>query len=99
VFHRLESPTQTAATAKLQEQSREIWGLPARGSSLPSVKAYRDALPAGDRGVEFGTPIAVVKGHGTPWEARWYYHYTPGVTMNTQGYAVIPVDMFKNMQP
>jgi hypothetical protein len=44
-FHRLESPTQTTAVASQQVASGEIWGAPARGSNIPSVKAYRNSLP------------------------------------------------------
>ncbi|MDO8942404.1 MAG: hypothetical protein Q7U75_04425, partial [Desulfobacterales bacterium] len=56
-FHRVENPTtQTKKIAKLQETSREIWGLPARGSGQPSVKAYPGGL-ASKRGVEFTTNI------------------------------------------
>jgi hypothetical protein len=78
-FHRLESPTQTRSDAVKQVASGEIWGRPARGSDIPSVKAYRNALPAGQRGVEFTTAVLPQKGSGTPYEARWYYPNTPGV--------------------
>lgn len=101
VYHRGETSTQSAATAKLQEQSKEIWGQPMRGGgNIPCVKAYIGHLPAGWRGIEFTTPIAPCPQHCTPGiEARWYYGWCPGVTLNSAGYAVIPVSTFKNMQP
>jgi hypothetical protein len=100
-YHRLESPTQTTADAVFQVNSGEIWGLPARGSNIPSVKAYRNALPTSQRGIEFNTPIAPQVGSGTPYEARWYYPHTPGVqqkTKNSQDYAVVIAAVI-NCQP
>ena len=100
-FHRLESPTQTIHDAILQVNSSEIWGKAARGSNIPSVKAYRNAIPTGQRGVEFTTPIAPQKGSGSPHEAKWYYPNTPGVTQKTQNsidYAVISATV-RNLQP
>lgn len=44
-YHRLESSKQTPADAKAQVASGEIWGLPARWSAIPCVKAYRPGLP------------------------------------------------------
>jgi hypothetical protein len=49
-FHRLESPTQTPATAALQEANGEVWRATARGGLNPAVKAYRGPLPPGARG-------------------------------------------------
>ena len=77
-FHRQESPTQTKADADRQASSGEVWGGPARGSSLPSVKAYRSALPASVRGIEFDTTASPTPGSGTKHEARWYTS-SPGV--------------------
>jgi hypothetical protein len=91
-FHRLESPTQTKQDALLQVNSGEIWGKAARGSNIPTVKAYRRAIPAGERGVEFTTDIMPEPGSGSPYEARWYFPFTPGViqrTANGVDYAVI----------
>ena len=73
------------------------------GSSIPSVKAYRGAMPPGRRGVEFTTPIAPHRGAGTPYEARWYYPpHTPGVLArrNAAGedFAAIPATVI-NLQP
>jgi hypothetical protein len=96
-YHRLESPTQTSVVAKAQVASGEIWGLPARGSNIPSVKAYRNVLPANRRGIEFVTPVAPTPGSGTPYEARWYYA-SPGVRLNSGEYAAIPATVTKNSQ-
>ena len=105
-FHRLESPTQTPADAKLQDSSKEIWGKPASNtaqSNLPCVKAYRGILPSGQRGVEFETPIVPQRGSGTPFEARWYLNFTNGVLQRTDAagtvYAAISLSRFVNGQP
>lgn len=102
VFHRLESPTQTRADALVQVASGEVWGRPARGSNIPSVKAYRNALPQGQRGIEFSTAVSPHKGSGTPYEARWYYPHTAGVLYRVdakgQDYAAIPAHV-TNFQP
>lgn len=92
-FHRLaNADTQSDATALLQQQSGEVWGSPARGSSIPSVKAYRGTLPSHERGIEFRTIVEPQKGSGTKYEARWYYPQTPGVLERGNGaYAAIPV--------
>ena len=101
-FHRLESPSQTSADAVQQVLSGEIWGKEARGSNIPSVKAYRNHIPAGSRGIEFTTPVAPQRGSGTPYEARWYYPHTPSVALkqdaNNFDYAVIPAAV-TNYQP
>jgi hypothetical protein len=100
-FHRLESPTQTRADALQQVASGEVWGAPARGSDIPSVKAYRNSLPAGQRGIEFTTSVHPQKGSGTRYEARWYHPHTPGTmkrTRNGKDYAAIPAAV-TNHQP
>ena len=100
-FHRLESPTQTVEDALQQVASGEIWGRPARGSNIPSVKAYRNTLPAGERGIQFTTEIAPHVGSGTPYEARWYYPNTPGVLLrhkSNEDFAAITADV-TNLQP
>ena len=56
-YHRVESPTQTAADALAQQQTGELWGFPPRGSDIPKVKAYTGPLPSGRRGIEFTTPV------------------------------------------
>src|SRR5260221_11867275 len=73
--------------------------LPRKRPLLPCVQAYKGHLPTGWRGIEFTTPIAPVPSHCTPWEARWYANYCAGVNVNAQGFAVIPVSTFRNMQP
>jgi hypothetical protein len=100
-FHRVENPTtQTKEIAMLQELSDEIWGRPARGSGLPSVKAYPGPLP-NRRGVEFTTNIEPMP-NSAPNEARWYLNETPGVQLrqqNHEDFACICVKNFRNMQP
>ena len=83
----------------------EMWGAPARNTSqsdLPCVKAYRNSLPVGQRGVEFETPISPQRGSGTPIEARWYLNITVGVEKRTSAgtdYAAIRLSRFDNRQP
>lgn len=58
LYHRRESPTQDPQTARMQEESGEIWGYPPKpGGQFARVKAYSGALPVGVRGVEFITPV------------------------------------------
>src|SRR3954453_16401886 len=90
-------PTQTRADAQRQQISGELWRRPAWGSGIASVKAYRNLLPAGARGIEFVTPVVPSRGRGTPHEARWYIG-DPGVAENAQGDAVIPITVSKNTQ-
>lgn len=101
-FHRLESPTQTAATARLQAASGEIWGAPARLNGLfPCVKAYRGPLPPATRGIEFTTTVAPDMGSSTPIEFRWYYPQNPRVELRVSAgidYACIPAQV-DNRQP
>jgi hypothetical protein len=98
LYHRLEnSRTQTTQDAKAQESSGEIWGHPARWSSIPCVKAYRNGLPTGSRGLEFTTDVAPTPGSGSPFEAFWYQG-TPGVTVNKLGLAVIKGTVTNNTQ-
>lgn len=64
-FHRLESPSQTPEVAKMQIDSREIWGGPARNflqGQLPKVKAYENELPEDKRGIQFTTDVAPDRG-------------------------------------
>lgn len=72
VYHRLGSPSQTLQTAVLQTHSHEVWGLGAFHSPLPSVKAYRGALPPNMDGIEFETDIPPTPGTSTPTTAYWY---------------------------
>jgi hypothetical protein len=89
VYHRLESDTQTPEDAKIQTQTREIWGRPARGSNIPSVKAYRGKLPSGQRGVQLPKHPSKARIKSTP---------LPGVLKNSEfiPQAIVrrPVDAF-----
>lgn len=100
LFYRVENPTtQTREIAEMQEQSREIWGRPARGSGQPSVKAYPGTLP-NRRGVEFTTDLKPMPG-SAPNEARWYWQWCPGVQLrhkNGEDFASISVTSFRNEQ-
>jgi hypothetical protein len=98
LYHRKESPTQTPADAMLQVSSMEIWGRPARGSHIPSVKAYRGILPSSGRGVEFTTLVSPTPGSGTPFEARWYEN-TRGVMRKHSDFVAIPASTVINRQP
>ncbi|HEX4507576.1 MAG TPA: RHS repeat-associated core domain-containing protein, partial [Alphaproteobacteria bacterium] len=95
---RKESPTQKASHAVLQVGSMEIWGKAARGSSIPAVKAYRHQLPAGDRGIEFSTPVLETRGTGTPFLAYWYEN-SPGVVPRNPDYVAISICCIENRQP
>jgi len=102
-FHRVQNPhTQTAKIAKMQELSGELWGLPARGSGQPAVKAYPGPLTEDKgRGIEFTTDIEPMPG-SSPNQAQWYWKWTPGVELRQQNgkdYACIAWTSFKNMQP
>jgi hypothetical protein len=97
-YHRDESPTQTKADALQQQASMEVWGRPARGSSIPSVKAYRNQLPPADRGIDFDTLVPPTPGSGTPFEARWYEN-SPGVIRKQADFVAIPVTALTNKQP
>lgn len=79
-YHRLESPSQSLETAIYQTHSNEIWGAAARGSLLPSVKAYVGPLPAGADGIEFDIAAPANPG-GTPTTAKWYLGRQPAVTV------------------
>ena len=73
-FHRIESPTQSSETAKLQQESQQIWGRARRHSDIPQVQAYLGPLPQissttqYERGIEFWTHAAPDKG---TVHARW----------------------------
>ena len=64
IYHRKKSDSQTAAVARLQIETQEIWGGPCRNfmySDIPKVKAYLNKLPmqkdrvTQERGIEFTT--------------------------------------------
>ncbi|MBV1797148.1 hypothetical protein [Siccirubricoccus sp. G192] len=99
IYHRVETPTQTAATARKQALSGEVWGRPARGSGIPSVKAYFGPLVPGQRGIEFTTPVPHDPNYSYPFEARWYYGHTPGVQLNNYGFAFIPAVVTNKQVP
>lgn len=100
VYHKVETTTQTPETAAMQQRSGEIWGKePRLGGLGPSVNAYVGPLPAGARGIEFTTSIP--PGSALPFPgglARWYGDRQPGVSINDQGFAVLPVTILKNTQ-
>lgn len=78
IYHRLQSPSQNLETSVYQAHSEEIWGKAARGSSLPSVKAYLGPLPANTAGIEFETDIAPHVG-SVPQVPKWYLGRCPAV--------------------
>lgn len=65
---------------------------------MPSVKAYRNALPP-RRGIEFCSNVSPTPGKGTPYEARWYLG-SAGVMarQSTSTFAAIPIYYIKNTQ-
>ncbi len=95
-YHRLESPTQTKTDASVQVMTGEIWGQSTPFSAIPAVRAYRNALPSTDRGIEFYT---YVKPHDDPHPTlvRWL-KTTAGVQMKPNGFVAIPVVGIKNTQ-
>jgi hypothetical protein len=94
-FHRLRNlVTQSDAIADRQQQSQELWGRAARWSSLLSVKAYVGPLTGGAEGIEFVTAIA--PSSNTPYRVFWY-EGSLGVSINDQGFAVIPVTITKRV--
>jgi hypothetical protein len=56
-YHRIESPTQSFATALRQRDSGEIWGRVPRAGFTPVVQAYVGDLPVSRDGIEFTTDI------------------------------------------
>jgi Pentapeptide repeats (8 copies) len=99
-FHRIESPTQTQAEAIRQKEAGLVTGTASRGSSGPSVKAYRGPLNENVRGVEFYTSVQPTVNAGSPFEARWYCG-SNGVELlniNGQSFAAIPVVISKFAQ-
>ncbi len=75
-----------------QQQSQEVWGLAAQWSHLRAVKAYVGPLPPNRQGIEFMT--AVAPSRSSPYNVFWYQG-DPGVSVNSQGYAVIPAIITK----
>ena len=98
-YHRNEAPFQTAADAKLQVASGEIWGRTPRDGLGPTVQAYREDAIRQDRRLEFSTDIK--PGSESPFEAWWYLGLTPGVERREKSgeeFACIRVDNISNLQ-
>ncbi len=100
VYHRFETRTQTVEDAQLQERTGLMGGYAARGSDIPSVKAYSGPLPEGSRGVEFKTSVEPALG-SVPGQPKWYAGQ-PGVGLipgkDNRDMAVIPVTILRNTQ-
>jgi hypothetical protein len=99
VYHRRQSPTQSAEMAALQESSGEIWGTYDRvmGGRSPflSVDAYVGPLPDGTKGIEFTTVVPADK-NTPPRVARWT---GPRDGVIVEGdYAKIKVTVTRNTQ-
>jgi hypothetical protein len=72
LYHRkANGHSQTLAHALQQAKSGELWGNPARYSTIPSVKAYTGALPDNEDGIEFTTDTRPTPGQ-PPRYAFWY---------------------------
>ena len=100
VYHRKESPTQTAEIARLQEETGEIWGTYNRDFSggyrlLPSVDAFIGPLAVNERGIEFVTDVPPDP-HSRVGLARWTGP-RPGVRIEDD-YAKIKVVVLRNAQ-
>ncbi|MDT0530454.1 polymorphic toxin-type HINT domain-containing protein [Micromonospora sp. DSM 115977] len=98
-YHRLKSPTQGDDVAAQMSEGGELWGNVSRVSfqDRPMVQAYRGALPAGKRGVEFYTPVKPLSPRNSPpGEARWVAGM-PGVRVEDD-YAKIKIIVTRNTQ-
>lgn len=96
-YYRIESPTQTSEDAKRQEESKEIWGRPARGSDKPKVKAYAGKLPANARGIEFTTDVE--PDPSTPPGSAYWSGPRSGVCVHESGeFAILRVLAIVNRQ-
>jgi len=98
VFHRNEATFQTAAVAKLQEDSNEIWGRKPANGFEPTVQAYRPLGIKQARRIEFSTDVK--PGAETPYEA-WWYLSDPDVETRYHGreqFACISVEVSLNTQ-
>jgi RHS repeat-associated protein len=99
IYHRFETRTQTPEDAEMQERTGLVGGYPARGSEMPTVKAYSGPLPAGRRGIEFSTTVAPAPG-SVPGQPKWYPGQ-PGVGVIPGKFgpmAVIPAVILRNTQ-
>jgi hypothetical protein len=99
LYHRTETDSQSAADAKKQIVSQEIWGGPGRNfhqSHIPKVMAYADCLPLTNdrktkqRGIEFTTTVKPDQGCH-PYQPTWSGE-REGVR-NEDGYAKIKVQI------
>lgn len=95
VYHRLESPTQSPAIARIQEQNGEIWGRPPYNGNIPAVQAYVGPLPEGARGIEFRTNVPPNRG-SHPRNPYWIGPRS-GVEVDDE-FAKIKVVVTKNTQ-
>jgi hypothetical protein len=102
IYHRLETPSQTAETALRQIDSQQIWGSAARGgmwSNIPKVKAYSRTLPLSDdrvtkrRGIEFKTTVTPDPNTKPGGIVYWSGERT-GVRTDADGYAKIEVEIW-----
>ena len=94
-YHRLESPTQTEADARLQVSTMMVCGRGARQagggmSDIPSVKAYLGPLPGNRKGIEFTTDIVPSSIANAPPGGVFWHAGRPGVIVNGPS-ACIPV--------
>ncbi len=99
IYHRLESRTQKPSDAAMQERTGIVGGYAARGSDIPTVKAYSGPLPSGARGIEFSTSVQPAPG-SVPGQPKWYPGQPGvGVIPGEKGpMAVIPVIILRNTQ-
>jgi RHS repeat-associated protein len=95
VFHREESPTQTPADAAAQQASGELWGKGYRDAGVPYIQAFRGPLRAGQRGIEFTTPVRPSK-YSKPGQVQ-FLPGQPGVRVE-DGVAKMPIVVIKNTQ-
>jgi hypothetical protein len=98
-YHRNEAKFQTAADAKLQVKSGEIWGRRPKDGLGPTVQAYTEAGHKQARHIAFTTDIE--PGSESPFEAWWYLGLTPGVEKREKDgeeFACIKVDILANLQ-
>jgi hypothetical protein len=67
--------------------------------TIPTVKAYYGALPAGASGIEFTTTLPHDSRYSSPVQANWLYPHTPGVKitqMNGVDYAWIEATIVRS---
>ncbi|MFB9924356.1 hypothetical protein ACFORO_10775 [Amycolatopsis halotolerans] len=94
-YHRLESRSQSPETAKLIEESNEVWGRTPRHGSNPAVQAWNGPLPSDRRGVEFYTDVKPLF-HGAKSGLR-EWRAAQGVRVDDE-FAKLDVVVTKNTQ-